>query len=446
MPGCAQAAKSAVDDQSRIGANTGTIKDCADRVRRFPWHGHGEPVAPPRRPRPRISGGILTLWSRCGIAIPILGWRSTLAEVRVPFVDLKPRYQEEREQLLAIFDRVLASGHLVMTPEIAEFERQVEAYTGAKHCVSLNSGTDALMMALWAFGIGKGDEVITSPISFVATTGAIVHVGAQPVYADVSPDQNLNPAEIEAKITPRTKAIMPVHWTGRVAEMNAINEIARRHGLLVIEDSAQCMGAYYHGRHGGTLGDVGAISAHPLKNLNAVGDGGLLLTNNDDVARKVRLYRNHGLAGRDDCEMYGVNSRLDVLNAEIMKFRLTRLEGIVEKRRLNGQLYRRLIKPAHVYIPEDKQHERNAYVIFLVQAEDRDRLKAYLAERGIESLVYYGTALHLHRAAAKLGYKRGDFPVAERQADQVLALPHHQYVSEDQVAYVAESVNAFYGV
>jgi len=367
-------------------------------------------------------------------------------DIKVPFIDLKQRYEEEKAELLACVERVLSKGHFVLTEEVSEFEEKAAKYVGAKHCVALNSGTDALMMGLWALSIGKGDEVITTPVSFIATTGSIAHVGATPVYADVRDDQNIDPAEIEKKITARTKAIMPVHWTGRLADMNAIMDVAKRHGLIVVEDAAQTMGAYYHGKHGGTFGNVGAFSAHPLKNLNALGDGGFMVTNDDEVARKVRLYRTHGLQDRDNCVMYGVNSRLDSLNAEVLKFRLDRLNSIVERRRRNVNLYRKLIKPGHIYIPEDKPYERNAFVMFITQAEDRDRLKAFLLQHGIESLVYYGTPLHLHKAAAKLGYKRGDFPVAERQTDRVLALPHHQHLTEDQIAYAAETVNKFYGV
>lgn len=369
-----------------------------------------------------------------------------MADFKVPFIDLAQRYAEEREEILACVDRVLSKGHLVLTEEVSEFENSVCAYTGAKHCVALNSGTDALMIGLWAMGVGRDDEVITTPVSFVASTGSIAHVGATPVYADVRDDQNIDPAEIEKKITSRTKAIMPVHWIGRVTDMDAIMEIARRHSLRIIEDAAQTMGAYYRGRHGGTFGTVGAVSAHPLKNLNALGDGGFLLTNDDEIAHKARLYRNHGQESRDNCVIFGVNSRLDVLNAEVLKFRLTRLKEVVDKRRRNASLYRRLIKPGHVYIPKERQHEVVSYVMFITQAEDRDRLQKYLADRGVQTLVYYGTPLHLHKAAARFGYKRGDFPVAERQCDRVLALPHMQYLSEDQIGYAADCVNKFYGV
>jgi len=368
-----------------------------------------------------------------------------MTDFKVPFIDLPQRFVEEREELLACVERVLAKGHLVMTPEVAEFEQKVVEFTGAKHCVSCGNGTDGLMLALWALGIGKGDEVITTPISFVASTGSIAHVGATPVYADVRDDQNIDPAEIEKKITPRTKAIMPVHWGGRVADMTAILDIAKRHNLKVIEDSAQSMGAYYHDRHGGTFGDAGTISMHPLKNLNAIGDGGMLLTNDDEIARKTRLYRNHGLQDRDTCVMYGVNSRLDSLNAEVLKFRLTRLGEVISRRRHNVAIYQDMIRAKQVHIPPVKPHEVHSYVMFIVQAENRDELKAHLERRGVQSLVYYGTPLHLHPAAKKLGYERGDFPVAERQAARVLALPHHQHLSETQIAQAANAVNEFYG-
>lgn len=368
-----------------------------------------------------------------------------MTDIKVPFIDLQQRFVEEREELMACVERVLAKGHLVMTPEVFEFEQKVVEYTGAKHCVSCGNGTDGLMLALWALGIGKGDEVITTPISFVASTGSIAHVGATPVYADVMDDQNINPAEIEKKITPKTKAILPVHWGGRVADMNAIMAIAKKHKLKIVEDSAQSMGAYYYGKHGGTFGDAGTISTHPLKNLNAIGDGGMMLTNDDEIAAKCRLYRNHGLQDRDTCVMYGVNSRLDVLNAEVLKYRLTRLDDVIARRRRNVSIYQDKIKAKQVYIPPVRDYEKHSYVMFIVQADDRDALKAHLEKRGVQSLVYYGTPLHLHPAAKRLGYKRGDFPVAERQADRVLALPHHQNLSPDQIATAAAAVNEFYG-
>ena len=366
--------------------------------------------------------------------------------MQVPFIDLRQRFEEEKTELMACIEKILSKGSLVLTPELREFEEDVEKFTGAKHCIGLNSGTDALMLSLWASGIEKGDEVIHPPVSFVATTGAIHHIGAVPIYADVRDDGLIDPAKIEAKITKKTKAIMPVHWCGKMCDMDAIYKIAKAHNLIVLEDSAQAMGSYYKGTHGGLLGPSGAISCHPLKNLNALGDGGLLLTNDDEIAKKVRLYRNHGLESRDNVVMYGVNSRLDVLHAEVLRMRLKKLNDIISRRRNNANLYRKLITAEQVYIPPERTDEGyvDSYVMFITQAENRDALKAYLQENGIESMVYYGTPLHLQKAAKQYGYKHGDFPVAEAQCDKVLALPHHQHLTQDQIAFVAEKVNQFY--
>ncbi len=366
--------------------------------------------------------------------------------MKVPFIDLKQRFIEEKEEILKAVEKVLESGSLVLTPELRELEEAVEKYTGAKHCIGLNSGTDALMMALWAEGIGKNDEVIHPVVSFVATTGAIVHVGAKPVFCDVNSDGLINIDEIESKITKNTKAIMPVHWAGKMCEMDKLISLAKHYNIKIIEDSAQAMGSYYKGKHGGLFGSAGAISCHPLKNFNAVGDGGLLLTNDDEIEKKVRLYRNHGTASRDNVVIYGVNSRLDVINAEILKFRLKKLKNIIDRRRINANLYRKMIVSNEVFIPSEKTNEGfiDSYVMFIVQAEKRDKLKLYLDECNIESLVYYGKPLHLHEAAKQFGNKVGDFPIAEKQCDMVLALPHHQHLTVDQISYVSEKINFFY--
>lgn len=362
----------------------------------------------------------------------------------VSFIDLKQRFQEEKKELMACVERVLEKGNLVMTPELDEFEQEITKYTGAKYAIGLNSGTDALMMGLMTAGVKRGDEVITSPLSFVATSGAIAHIGATPVYVDTGNDMNINADLIEASITKKTTAIVPVHWAGRIAEMDKIMAIAEKYGLAVIEDSAQTMGAYYNDIHGGTFGLSGAISFHPLKNLNAVGDGGMLLTNSKEVFDKVRLYRNHGLESRDNCVEYGVNSRLDILNAEILKIRLKKLDDIILRRKANVDLYRELITAPEVIIPKDSSAQNSSYVMFLTLCKNRDELKSFLNDNGVECLVYYGTPLHMHKAAEKFGYKKGALPVAELQASEVLALPHHQHLSKDDIVYVSEKINEFY--
>jgi len=253
--------------------------------------------------------------------------------MKVEFIDLKSRYRIERNEILKSLDKVLKKGHLVLTNELEEFEKKICEYTKANYCLGLNSGTDALMMSLWALGIGKGDEVITSPTSFIATVGAITHVGAKPVFVDVKEDFNIDEDKIIEKITSRTKAIMPVHWTGRVCNMTKIQSIAKKYNLKIIEDAAQAMGSYHKKKHAGSFSQVAAFSTHPLKNLNALGDGGFITTNNKKIYQKIKLLRNHGIKRRDHIEIYGVNSRLDVLNAEILKIRLKKLKLINNKRR-----------------------------------------------------------------------------------------------------------------
>lgn len=364
--------------------------------------------------------------------------------MKVNFIDLKQRYIEEKTDLLKCLKKTLKSGNLVLTPEIDEFENKICKYVGSKYCVSLNSGTDALMISLWALGIKKGDEVITSPISFVATAGAIAHVGAIPVFVDVDQDSNINPSLIEDKITNKTKAIIPVHWTGRISNMIQINKIAKKYKLHVIEDSAQAMGSYFNKKHGGTFSKIGIFSAHPLKNLNAIGDAGFLVTNDKKIYEKIKIYRNHGLISRDNVEFFGVNSRMDTINAVILGMRLKKLKGIISRRRNNVNLYRKLINTNHVIIPKCKKIEFNSFVMFIVLAEERDRLQKYLAKFNIQTLVYYGTPLHLHKASKIFSYKIGDFPIAESICKKVLALPHHQHLTEKQISFVAKKINDFY--
>ena len=231
--------------------------------------------------------------------------------MKVELIDLKQRFKHEEKTIMKIVHKVLSKGNLILTKEVQNFEKSVCKYTNTKYCLGLNSGTDALMMSLWSSGIKKGDEVITSPISFIATANAIVHVGAKPVFVDVGEDLNINPKLIENAITKKTKAIIPVHWTGRVCQMDKIMKIANKYGLIVIEDAAQATGAYYK-KHAGTFGKISAFSTHPLKNLNALGDGGFVITNEKRLYDKIKLYRSHGLEGRDDAKIIGVNSRLDL--------------------------------------------------------------------------------------------------------------------------------------
>jgi len=364
--------------------------------------------------------------------------------MKIEVIDLKKRFQEEKHEILKCINRVLKKGSFILTSEVQNFENSICKFTGSRHCLGLNSGTDALMMSLWSSGIKKGDEVITSPISFIASASSIIHVGARPVFVDIDDDLNMNPDLIESAITKKTKAIMPVHWTGRVCKMDKILKIAKKNNFIVIEDAAQAMGAYYKKKHAGTFGKVSAFSTHPLKNLNGLGDGGFIITNEKKIYDKIKLYRNHGLKGRDNVEIIGVNSRLDSLNAEILNFRLKRLKNIILRRQKNINLYKKFITSNNVNIIEDKNTEYNANAMFITLCKDRDKLQKYLNKFNIQSLVYYKTPLHLHKATKFLGYKRGDFPNAERLAKKVLSFPHHQHLTKNEIKFVSNRINKFY--
>jgi len=363
----------------------------------------------------------------------------------IPYVDLAAQYAEERAQLLPVIESVLAAGTYVGGEVIKRLEGKLAVLCRTKHAIMLNSGTDALILGMRVLGIGPGDEVITPPNSFVASTSAIVHLGAKPVFADVLPDQNIDPQRIAAAITPRTKAIMPVHLTGRVADMDPIMDLARQHGLLVIEDAAQSIGSTYRDRPAGSFGDVGCFSTHPLKNFNGVGDGGFMTTNRDDVAASVRLLRNHGLADRNTVKEFGFVSRMDTLTAAVLEFRLGRLDNIIQKRRANAARYRDQLDSPHVFIAPDRQIEFNTYHTFVIQTEQRDALRRHLTEQAIGTAIHYPVPIHLQPAANTLGYGRGDFPVAERQAERILTLPVNQSLTAMQIDRVGDTINRFFG-
>ncbi len=363
---------------------------------------------------------------------------------RVPFVDFAAQYAEERPAIEACLEEVFGRGDFIGGAAVGQLEEALAEACGRRTAVALNSGTDALMLGMAALGIGAGDEVITPPNSFVASTAAIVHIGATPVFADVLDDQNIDPAAVEAAITPRTKAIMPVHLTGRIADMTPIQEIAEHHGLLVIEDAAQSIGSRYAGRPSGGFGDVACFSAHPLKNLNAAGDAGFLVTDREDVAETARLTRNHGLADRNTVQRWGLVSRMDTLQARLLLMRLERFDSVIERRRANAARYRSLLNPVHVFVPPCRDVEFNSFHTFVVQVEARDALQAHLKARGIETAVHYPVPIHLQPAARDLGYRAGDLPVAERQAGRILSLPVHQFLLPEDIEQVSATINGFY--
>ena len=367
-----------------------------------------------------------------------------MAKHDIPYVNLPAQGRDQLEDLHRIFEAVVLRGSFVGTDDdVAVLERRIADYCGAQEAVALNSGTDALSLAMLVAGIGKGDEVITPPNSFVASTAAIVHLGATPVFADVLADQNIDPEKIARAITLRTKAIMPVHLTGRVCRMDEILDIANRHGLIVIEDAAQSIGSMYKGRVCGSFGHFACFSAHPLKNLNALGDGGFVTTNDKAAARRMRRLRAHGMADRQTVEEWGLVSRMDTLQAAILNYRLDKLPDVIAKRRANAALYQGLLHHEKIYVPACRNEEFNTFHTFVVQVDRRDELQVYLRDRGIKTAIHYPVPIHLQPAARSLGHKRGDFPVTERQAERILTLPVNQYMSPADVEAVAGEVMAF---
>jgi dTDP-4-amino-4,6-dideoxygalactose transaminase len=365
--------------------------------------------------------------------------------MRVPYVDVAGPHRALKEELLTAIGRVLEHGQFILGEEVERFEAEFAALCGTRYAVALNSGTDALLLALRALGIGPGDEVITAPNSFVATAAAIALTGATPVFADVSADYNIDPSAVEDAITPRTRAILPVHLTGRPAEMTSLRALADDHGLAIVEDAAQAVLAEYRGQRVGSCGDVGCFSLHPLKTLNAVGDGGIATTDDELIATKLRTLRNIGLASRDDCAVWSGNSRLDTLQAAVLLVKLRNVEQWTEARRRNAARYRDALEDVPgIDVPTtDRLHERAVYHTFVIQADDRDALRSHLTGLGVGTAIHYPIPIHLQTAARDLGYGPGSFPVAEQQAKRILSLPVYPELTDDQLELVTNSVRDF---
>ncbi len=366
-------------------------------------------------------------------------------DIRVPYVNLAAQHAGIKAELLAAMAAVLEKGQFIQGDEVGEFERQFAERCGVRYAVAVNSGTDALILTLRALGVGPGDEVITAPNSFVATASCIALVGARPVFVDVLEDYNMDPTLLERAITARTKAILPVHLTGHPADMDEILEIARAHQLRVVEDCAQAVLAEYRGRRVGSFGDAGCFSLHPLKTLGACGDAGVITTNSEEVSHKLRLLGNHGLRSREDCSVWGANSRLDTLQAALLLVKMSYLEAWTEQRRSHAAYYQRQLGTIPgLRLPTNRAHEKSVYHTFVVQSEHRDALRSYLADHGVETAIHYSTPLHLQKAAASLGYRRGSFPIAERQAANILSLPIYCELTHDELEHVVRTVRGFY--
>ena len=364
----------------------------------------------------------------------------------VPYVDLKAQYAALREEVLAALDRVGSKGAFILGEEVREFEREFAAFCQVDHCVAVNSGTSALHLALLAAGVGAGDEVITTPNTFIATAETISYVGGKPVFVDINPrTANLDPGKIAAAVTPRTRAILPVHLYGLPAEMGAILEIAARNGLTVIEDACQAHGARYHGRRVGSIGNAGAFSFYPTKNLGAYGEAGALTTNDAALAARARALRSHGESRRYFHDVVGYNYRMDGFQGAILRRKLPRLEQWNARRKELAEVYRRVLAGARVDLQDAGTGSERAEHLFVVYVNRRDDVRAQLQERGVQTNIHYPLPIHLQKPYQALGYERGDFPHAESACERVISMPLYPEMSNEQAAYAAETLKEIVG-
>jgi len=375
--------------------------------------------------------------------------------MQVPFLDLKAQYQRIKEEIDQTLAEVVSDQHFILGPKVEALEEAIAAYSCARHGIGVASGSDALTLSLLALGVGLDDEVITTPFTFFATAGSISHVGAKPVFVDIDPQTyNLDPSKIEERITSKTKAIIPVHLFGQCADMEPLREIAKDRRLWVIEDAAQAIGSDYikdslPPQRAGSIGDVGCFSFYPSKNLGGFGDGGMVTTNDDELARRLRLLRVHGASTKYSYQMIGVNSRLDALQAAVLLVKFRYLEEWTEKRRENAAYYDHLFEEIQyqtlgIEIPSVQYNNRHIYNQYVIRVSTRDELRDFLTHEGIGTDVYYPLPLHLQECYRDLGYEEGDFPHAEQAARETLALPIYPELTKEQQEYVVAKITEFF--
>jgi dTDP-4-amino-4,6-dideoxygalactose transaminase len=365
--------------------------------------------------------------------------------MHIPFLDLKTQYRQIEAELKPVLENIMANGAFIGGPEVTAFEAEFAAYCGSPYCVGLNSGTDALRFAMMTLGIKPGDEVITVANTFIATTETITQAGGKPVFVDIDPATcTIDVSRIEAKVTPRTRAIIPVHLYGQPADMDPIMEIARRHHLAVIEDACQAHGALYKGRKAGTIGAVGCFSFYPGKNLGAFGDAGAAVTSDERIAAQMRMLREHGQSRKYYHDMEGYTARLDAIQAAVLRLKLKRLEAWTRSRRENAKLYDRLLEgiPGISFVQE-AAYSQSVYHLYVILTDDRDGLQKYLGEKGIGTGLHYPLPLHLQKAYEHMVLKKGALPVTERTAERLLSLPMFAELTAEQIAYVASCVREY---
>jgi dTDP-4-amino-4,6-dideoxygalactose transaminase len=371
------------------------------------------------------------------------------AKMKVPLLDLQAQYSTLRDELRVAVERVMDSQQFVMGPDVLALENEIARYTQSRHAIACASGSDALLLALMGLEIKANDEVVTTPHSFFATASAITRLGARPVFVDIDPlTYNIDVSKIEAAITEHTRAIMPVHLFGQCAEMDAVMEIGRRHNLPVIEDAAQAIGAEDNERQAGSIGAIGCFSFYPSKNLGGAGDGGMMTTNDDALAARLRILRVHGSATKYYHTLMGVNSRLDSLQAAILRVKLPHLDGWSEARAGNAERYNRLFEDAglseEIGLPIVRSGVRHIFNQYIIRARGRrDALIEHLKQNEIGTDIYYPVPLHLQECFSYLGYRKGDFPEAERAARETIALPIYPELTAEQQSYVVETIHEF---
>lgn len=369
---------------------------------------------------------------------------------KVPLLDMRALHRPVRDEILAEITRVVDSNAFIMGEDVKLLEKAVASYSQVPYAIGCASGSDALLLALMAAGVGRGDSVLTTPFTFFATAGSIVRAGATPVFVDIDPaTYNLDPRKLAETIraVPAAKAIIPVHLYGACADMDPIMEIARQRGCAVIEDGAQAIGAEYNGRAAQSIGDIGCISFFPSKNLGGFGDGGMVLTNDEATAKKLAALRVHGAPRKYFHDWVGVNSRLDSLQAAVLRVKLKYLDAETTGRQKHADRYRRTLgaAPLPITLPQAAPYQtRHVYNQFVIRAPRRDELKAYLQENGVGSEIYYPLSLHQQVCFQDLGYRAGDFPESEKAAQEVLALPIHSALADEDIDYVCHLIRAFY--
>ena len=369
--------------------------------------------------------------------------------MQVPLLDLKAQYRQIRAEVMAALEAVCDEQAFILGARVADLEKDIQKCVGVSQAVGVASGTDAILLAFMACGVGPGDEVVTVPYTFFATAGSISRLGAKPVFVDIKPDTyNMDPALLEEAVTKRTKAIMPVHLFGQCAEMEPILQITARRKVPVVEDAAQAIGAMWRHRMAGSLGQAGCFSFFPSKNLGGFGDGGMVTTDDQALADRVRMLRVHGSRVKYVHEAIGINSRLDALQAAVLRVKLKSLEGWTKGRQRNAARYEALFKQVNlldrVTLPAVTAENRHVYNQYVIRVQRRDQLRTFLQERGVGTEVYYPSPLHLQVCYKDLGYGPGSFPHAERAAAETLALPIYAELTEDQQAYVVETVKKFF--